>query len=106
MSERRIIVVTGGTGALGSVVCETFAAAGDHVIATAHRAAEPPAPGVEVEVCDLRDESSALDLGARVRERHGRCDALVCTAGGFAAGTPVHEAQASRPARPARAQPR
>jgi NAD(P)-dependent dehydrogenase (short-subunit alcohol dehydrogenase family) len=90
--DDRVAVVTGGTGALGSAVCHAFARAGAAVVAVARSAAEAPEPGVEVEPADLLDEASTLALADRVRARHGRCDALVCTAGGFAAGTPIAEA--------------
>src|SRR5690242_14884687 len=91
--EQRVAVVTGGTGALGSAVCQAFARAGAKVVAVARSASEPPDDGVEVEAVDLLDEAACLALAERVRDRHGRCDALVACAGGFAAGTPVAEAR-------------
>ncbi len=93
--DDRVAVVTGGTGALGSAVCQAFARAGAAVVAVGRSAAEPPGPGVEVEAADLLDEASCLALAERVKARHGRCDALVCAAGGFAAGTPIAEARLS-----------
>lgn len=90
MSGTRTVVVTGGTGALGSAVCDAFLADGATVVATGRTAdGAPGRAGLEQVAVDLTDEADALRLGAHVRERHGRCDALVCCAGGFAAGTPV-----------------
>jgi NAD(P)-dependent dehydrogenase (short-subunit alcohol dehydrogenase family) len=90
--EGHVAVVTGGTGILGRAVASAFLAAGARVIATTRR----PADGetherLSIEAVDISDERSMLDLGDSVRERHGRCDHLVCCAGGFDAGTPFAE---------------
>ncbi|HEY1478924.1 MAG TPA: SDR family NAD(P)-dependent oxidoreductase [Gaiellales bacterium] len=90
--EGHVAVVTGGTGGLGRAVASAFLAAGARVIATTRN----PVDGetherLTIEAVDLVDEASMLAFADRVRERHGRCDHLVCCAGGFAAGTPVAE---------------
>jgi NAD(P)-dependent dehydrogenase (short-subunit alcohol dehydrogenase family) len=90
--EGHVTVVTGGTGILGRAVASAFLAAGSRVIATTRR----PADGetherLTVEAVDIGDERAMLDLADGVRERHGRCDHLVCCAGGFDAGTPFAE---------------
>lgn len=91
----RIAVITGGTGALGSAVTLDLlrsgasvtvpylqekswkslqAAAGEHL----GRLAGWPV--------DLRSPDDVERFAAKVVERHGRLDFLVCVAGGFAAG--------------------
>jgi NAD(P)-dependent dehydrogenase (short-subunit alcohol dehydrogenase family) len=90
--DDQVAVVTGGTGALGGAVCQAFAHAGATVVAVGRSAGESPGERIEVEAVDLLDEAACLGLADRVRARHGRCDALVCCAGGFAAGSPVAEA--------------
>ena len=90
--EGHVAVVTGGTGGLGRAVASAFLASGARVVATTRR----PVDGevherLAIEAVDLLDEESMLRLAELVRERHGRCDALVCCAGGFEAGTRVAE---------------
>ena len=90
--EGHVAVVTGGTGGLGRAVASAFLASGARVVATTRR----PVDGevherLAIEAVDLLDEESMLGLAELVRERHGRCDALVCCAGGFEAGTRVAE---------------
>jgi NAD(P)-dependent dehydrogenase (short-subunit alcohol dehydrogenase family) len=80
MSER-IVVVTGGTGGLGTAVVRAFEEAGDRVIPVSRSAGEFSA--------DLLQPEAAEDLFRRVVERHGRLDVLVHTAGAFAAGGDV-----------------
>jgi NAD(P)-dependent dehydrogenase (short-subunit alcohol dehydrogenase family) len=94
--EGHVVVVTGGTGGLGRAVASAFVAAGARVIATTRN----PIDGetherLTVEAVDLTDEGSMLAFADLVRERHGRCDAVLCCAGGFAGGTRVAEAPLS-----------
>jgi NAD(P)-dependent dehydrogenase (short-subunit alcohol dehydrogenase family) len=90
--EGHVAVVTGGTGILGRAVASAFLAAGARVIATTRRPADGEAhERLSVEAVDISDERSMLDLADSVRERYGRCDHLVCCAGGFDAGTPLAE---------------
>jgi NAD(P)-dependent dehydrogenase (short-subunit alcohol dehydrogenase family) len=90
--EGHVAVVTGGTGDLGRAVTSAFLAAGARVVATTrHPVDEETHERLAIEAVDLVDEQSMLGLAQVVRERHGRCDHVVCCAGGFAAGTPVAE---------------
>ena len=92
----RSVVVTGGTGALGSAVVEAFLAAGDRVVvpwivpAEAERSrsawAEPLRAGRAVLVeADVAEAAGA----ARAIEAAGDVDVLVNGVGGFAGGTHV-----------------
>ena len=91
--EGHVAVVTGGTGALGRAVASAFIAAGARVVATTRHAVDGEShERLSVEAVDLVDEASMLALADRVRERYGRCDALVCCAGGFESGPSVAEA--------------
>lgn len=92
----RSIVVTGGTGALGSAIVEAFLAAGDCVVvpwivpAEAERARAAWADALRdgrarLVEADVSDEAGA----ARAIEAAGDVEVLVNAVGGFAGGTPV-----------------
>ena len=92
----RVAVVTGAGGNLGRAVVDAFVAAGAQVAAVEHGAsgaANPPdAFDRRLTVhADLLDEASTRAAADAVFERWGRIDVLCNIAGGFAAGTPVHE---------------
>ncbi|MEO9175343.1 MAG: SDR family oxidoreductase, partial [Gaiellales bacterium] len=90
--EGHVAVVTGGTGGLGRAVASAFLAAGARVVATTRRSVdEETHERLVIEAVDLVDEQAMLGLANVVRERYGRCDHVVCCAGGFASGTPVAE---------------
>lgn len=93
--ENRIVVVTGGTGALGREVALDLLASGARVAITYRSAEEWTAlardaganaerlSGMQVDLTQAGDvEASVRDLSAR----WGRIDFLVAVAGGFAAG--------------------
>lgn len=79
----RIVVVTGGTGGLGTAVVKAFRDAGDETIPVSRSAGEFSA--------DLLQPGAAAELFRRVVERYGRLDVLVHTAGAFAAEGGVAE---------------
>ena len=94
-------VVTGGTGALGGAVVSALLGAGaavsvpfrrsgelERLRAEASRTADAPLSG---EALDLTDEDAVLRYFERVAGARGGLDILVCAAGGFAGGQPVHE---------------
>ena len=97
----RVVLVTGvgQPGQVGAAVAQAFADAGAHVIAVSRdpsdakaRAAELVSAGRSAEGhgADLADEAAVAALAERVRAGRGaRLDALVHTAGGFAASGPV-----------------
>ncbi len=97
----RVVVVTGGGGAIGSAVRRRFAALGDEVVGLDLVCVEPaqlelgagpagaPAPqdgasaadAGTVTICDVRDESAVESAFGAVRERHGDPTVLVHCAG-------------------------
>jgi NAD(P)-dependent dehydrogenase (short-subunit alcohol dehydrogenase family) len=95
----QVVLVTGGSGNLGSAVVRAFHAAGAHLIVPdrsvgrlaeqfptlAHSAGHFLADGVDV--------TQPADMAALVQEigrRFGRLDVLANTVGGYKAGAPVH----------------
>lgn len=77
--EGRIAVVTGVRGALGAAVRQRFDELGATVIGIA-RSAE----GTGVLGADLADSAACERVAAEILARHGRIDALLNVAGGFA----------------------
>ena len=89
----RIVLITGATGGLGSVVSKAFLAAGDTVVGTARSipASDSPGPGFVAIASDLRDAGAAGQLVVSVAQRYGRIDTLVHVMGGFSGGQPIAE---------------
>src|SRR5215213_4357785 len=79
---KRIAVVTGGVGALGSAIARAFESADYDVHVTASRAMPGYRGAGEVHVLDLRDLAGLRQLAARFTEVH----ALALSAGAFAMG--------------------
>lgn len=96
----QVVAVTGGAGNLGQAVTRAFYAAGARVaVVDRKREAAVEVFGDDVpegEYCayvsgNLMDESSVGEIVAEIVEKYGRIDVLVNIAGGYRAGTPVHE---------------
>jgi NAD(P)-dependent dehydrogenase (short-subunit alcohol dehydrogenase family) len=85
VSGRRIALVTGAGGGLGSASCRALRAAGFQVIATDRTldlvAAFAADDGCSAFALDVTDTAAALELAAQVRSRFGRLDVLVNNAG-------------------------
>jgi 3-oxoacyl-[acyl-carrier protein] reductase len=70
------VIVTGGAGGLGTAISADLRAAGRTVVSLDRVAAAG-----ESFVLDVADESAVGDAVARMAERHGGIDALVCASG-------------------------
>ncbi len=90
------IVVTGGTGGLGTGVCRVLQETGRPLVVTwivereRDRAAEALGPGVELREADVADPEATAALAADLDGRGGTW-ALVHLVGGFHDGDPVAE---------------
>ncbi len=94
----KVIVITGGTGALGQMVTQAFLQAGTRVIATYTRETEFDALKEKVHArenllgikTNVLDEASVKGM-AQQATRLGRIDVLVNTVGGFLDSVPIVE---------------
>ena len=85
-SGRKVIVVTGASGALGKVVAETALARGARVAAIDYAAAQGAPPGRRLDLggVDLTDAAQAKKAIDSAASHFGKLDALINIAGGFA----------------------
>src|SRR5574339_62175 len=101
----RVVLVTGGSGALGQAIVHRFLREGDTVcvpyIVDAERTrleaslAAGTRPRVMLERCDVTDDTAMTRLATTVIERHRRIDVLVTGVGGFAGGALVETDRAT-----------
>ena len=99
--ENKVFMVTGATGNLGQVVAKALFAAGAQLALVdrsgGERFAETFPEMVGQEACylghstDLTDDAAVAHLVEHVLEHFGRIDGVINIAGGYRAGTPVHE---------------
>lgn len=101
----RVVVISGGTGALGQAMVLAFVGAGARVCvpyvvpaeqaALQARLAPAEAARVEMKPCDLADEAAVNAYVSDITAKHHRIDVLVNAVGGFAGGdlasTPMAE---------------
>jgi NAD(P)-dependent dehydrogenase (short-subunit alcohol dehydrogenase family) len=97
---KRVVLVTGGSGALGQAITQRFLADGDVVcvpwIVDKERVRLEASvdaatrPRLLLERCDVGDDAAMERLVASVVSRHQRLDVLVSAVGGFAMGDLVH----------------
>ena len=96
----RVVLVAGGTGALGRAVSLAFLEKDASVVVSYRRpeelealraAAGAAASRLDGETVDVTDEAGISQLLARIRERHGELDVLVNCVGGYAGGAKVWE---------------
>jgi len=96
----RVVIVTGAAGNLGGALARAFQAAGARLVLVDQDPDRLPqlfpdlagsAGALLAGSVDLTDEGSVGAMVAQALERLGRIDVLVNAAGGYRAGTPVHE---------------
>lgn len=100
--QKRIAIITGGTGGLGSAVVAELLAAGatvsvpmrdggelDKLREQLRLDADAPLSGA---VVDLTDEAAVKAYVDQLAADHGGIDILINIAGGFGGGKPVHKA--------------
>lgn len=96
----RVVVVTGAVGNLGVTTARAFQAAGANLVLVdrspdrlqrvyADIAASPD--HLLAHSVDLTNSEAVAAMAAAAFDRFGRIDVLVNTAGGYRAGTPLHE---------------
>ena len=96
----RVVIVTGAAGNLGGAVARAFQAAGAKMVLVDRAAdrlprlfpdlVDSPNHFLATSV-DLTNADAVETMVDETAKRFGRVDVLVNTAGGFRAGTPVHE---------------
>lgn len=79
MSDKRIIIVTGGSQNIGLAIAREFASQSDHVIVADLQSAEDAS--LEFFKTDVSDEASVKALMAHVQSAHGRLDVIINNAG-------------------------
>lgn len=97
----QVVLVAGGTGALGRAVAQAFLDHGAMVLVTAHSARDAEAAAqfrvadasqLQVATLDVTDATAVNLLLHDVQARHGRLDALVVTVGGWSGGHALWDA--------------
>lgn len=81
----KVVLITGGSGALGQTVTPACVKAGARVI-TADRNPSPQIAGWNAMKADVTDEADVRRLTGEIIHRHGRLDVLINLVGGFAMG--------------------
>jgi NAD(P)-dependent dehydrogenase (short-subunit alcohol dehydrogenase family) len=100
--EAQVVLVAGGTGALGSAVAQAFLDVGATVVVTQHSAQDPTHAGaqrlrvadaarLQVATLDAGDEAAVQALVDDLAARHGRIDVLVNAVGGYAGGKALRD---------------
>ena len=94
--DRKVVVVTGGSRGIGRAIAAGFTRAGAQAVLAASSAANLAAAAQAIAqaggtqpvtvAADLRDLAGCEKVAAAVRERFGRCDILVNSAGATRAG--------------------
>ena len=83
----KVVLITGGAGALGQTVVPAFVSTGASVILGDLNPVQRP--GVTVLKADFTDQAQVRSLVDEVIRTSGRIDALINLVGGFAAGRVV-----------------
>ena len=94
--RNRVVIVTGGSGALGQAITQRFLREGDTVCVPwiverererLERSVDATTrPRLRLEQCDVGDDAAMARFVSGVVTQHGRVDVLVSAVGGFAMG--------------------
>ena len=105
MAESRVVIITGGSGALGQAITQRFLRDGNIVcvpwIVDGERAqldkaiTGEPRSRLLLEQCDVGNDAAMERLVRGVLDKHRRVDVLVSAVGGFAMGNLVETDRAS-----------
>ncbi|MDE3018085.1 MAG: SDR family oxidoreductase [Nitrospirota bacterium] len=87
--EGKVVLIAGGSGALGRTVVPAFALAGAQVITMDRHPPSGQVEGRQAMQADATDEADVQRLVADVLRRAGRIDVLINLIGGFAMGRVV-----------------
>jgi NAD(P)-dependent dehydrogenase (short-subunit alcohol dehydrogenase family) len=82
----RVVLIAGGSGALGQTVIPAFTRAGAQVITADRRSGSTQVAKVDAKSADVADEADVQRLVSDVLRETGRIDALINLVGGFAMG--------------------
>ena len=101
MFDKRVSIVTGGAGSIGSAIARTLSAAGSHIVVL-DRALEAvktivgalisEGGSAEGHAVDITNENATANLIAGIEKQYGRIDILINNAGAHAKnadGTPI-----------------
>lgn len=84
--DKKVVLITGGSGALGQTIVPVFVQAGARVVSAVRRSSPGEVKGQVVIEADVADEEDVRRLVKEVIQKEGRIDALVNLVGGFALG--------------------
>ncbi len=84
----KVILIAGGSGALGQTVVPAFTAEGARVFVVSHRPGAS-SPNVSVVQADVTDETEVQRVVTEVISKAGRIDGLINLVGGFAPGSVI-----------------
>ncbi len=83
----KVVLIAGGSGALGHIVTPAFVKSGAQVITADRNQSTAQVAGVSAMKADVTDEADVQRLMHEVIRKTGRIDALINLVGGFALGS-------------------
>ena len=89
--DRPVVIVAGGTGGVGSAICQRLAGDGYQVVSVSRGMTAPGAEStanVRQVTCDVTSEAACRLLARTTADRYGRIDSMVYAAIGYHQGPP------------------